>query len=130
MGHSVRRPEYSLHLNGETTSATRKRRRSSDAGYQLDSKRACIYNQLLTDMIIEKEKYLYVSLLEKYRSAEQDDFLEFVDKANYTNKVLPFPTPLQPRHEYLFNESDHFKQSLRKLIEKDLKKGEKNFAKI
>ncbi|XP_065203272.1 helicase domino-like isoform X2 [Planococcus citri] len=126
MGHSVRRPEYSIHLNGETTSSTRKRRRSSDAGYQLDSKRACIYNQLLTDMIIEKEKYLYVSLLEKYRNTDQDDFLEFIDKTSYPGNVLPFPTPLEPRHEYLSSEPDPFKQSLRKLIEKDLKKERSN----
>lgn len=130
MGHSPLPPEYALHsrtvlenglslnessnsvdLNVET-STSRKRKLSTDAtNHQPDSKRLCIRSNLLTDMIIEKEKYLYISLLDKYCNADENDFLGLIDKINYSDSILPFPNPHQPKSTFLSGEPEHLKNS-------------------
>lgn len=143
MGHSVLPPEYTLHsqtvlengvslnessnnvdLNVET-GTSRKRKLSTDAAnHQSDSKRTCLHNHLLTDMIIKKEKYLYISLLDKYGCGNENDFFNCIDKFNYSDSVLPFPNPHQPKPTYLSSEPDHFKTPFENdLLLTGLKKG-------
>lgn len=129
MGYSVLPPEYSLHSqtvleNGVTqneptnsnvntveSSTSRKRKHSADAtNYQLESKRMCIYNQLLTDMIIEKEKYLYFWLLNEYSRSDEKDFFGFINKMKFSDPFLPSPNPQQPKSIYFSSEPESFQK--------------------
>lgn len=131
MGHSVLPPDYSLHsqtviengvpineagnsvdLNTVEGSTSRKRKLSADASnnHQLESKRSCIYNQLLSDMIIEKEKYLYLWLLKEYSSSDEYDFFRFIDKIKFSYPFLPFPDPLLPKSNYFISEPENFQK--------------------
>lgn len=131
MGHSVLPPEYSIHSqtvleNGvivnEANSSTdlnvggstsRKRKHSvCDTDYQFETKKACIFNQLLTDMIIEKEKFLYISLLEKYGCSDEIDIFNLIERNNFANTILPFSNPQHPKFIYFSSESENFKQLL------------------
>ncbi len=135
MGHTIIPPEYTLHsqailengVNSNETnndistniesSTSRKRKHSTDAStLQLDSKRTCIYDQLLTDMIIEKEKFLYISLLDKYGCSDENDIFNLIDENNFPNTLLPFPNPQNPKSIYFSSEPEHF----RKLFPSDI----------
>lgn len=127
MGHTVLAPEYSLHTqtvleNGVSeanipvdvnvgSSTSRKRKHSADAANSpLESKRSCIFNQLLTDMIIEKEKFMYISLLHKYSYSDEKDFFHLIDKNIFPYSVLPFPNPQLPKTIYFASESEQFRK--------------------
>lgn len=127
MGHTVLAPEYSLHSqtileNGVSeagrsidvnvgSSSSRKRKHSADvSNSSLESKRTCIFNQLLTDMIIEKEKFMYISLLHKFSYGDDSDIFNLTEKTIFPYSVLPFPNPQQPKTAYFASESEQFKK--------------------
>lgn len=131
MGHSVLPSDYTLHsqtviengvplnesdssvdLNTVEGSTSRKRKLSTDAtnNHQLESKRSCIYNQLLPDMIIEKEKYLYLWLLKEFSSSDEYDFFRFVDKIRFPYPYVPFSDPLLPKSDYFISEPENFQK--------------------
>lgn len=141
MGHSVLPPEYALHsqtvlengvpLNEATnsidvnvveSSTSRKRRHSADAtNHQLESKRTCIYNQLLTNMIIEKEKYIYFWLLNEFSRSDENDFLGFVNKIKFSDPFLPSPNPQYPKSVYFSSEPESFQKLFPSEVVSELK---------
>lgn len=139
MGHSVLPPEYALHSravieNGVNVSnetggdndinvassttlssslpSTRKRRYSGVDSWNLDyqSKRMRVCYQFLFEMILEKEKYLYVSLLDEYGRGHEDDIFAVIEKNSFSKNFVPFVHPQIPKSVNFLSEPEHFRK--------------------